>query len=158
MSSLADEKARAEKWLARRREYDPAGARNFATAPTIALAHGETRVCWSHVSAGARPGVDVAEVPITPRSSGRVRVSCIGNFTNESESDAEISIRAIVDGAAADDGGSRTFRPGASGFVSFDFDCLLPLGRTSRVAVIASAPRRARLRSATLDLQEITKR
>ena len=159
MSSLADEKARAEKWLARRRECDPAGARNYAEAPgNQLLPAGETRLLWARVSAGARPGIDQPYVPISPRLSGRVRVHCLAFIKNESEAEIDVSLRATVDGTGIDEAVSCAFLPRHAKFVIVDFDCMLPVSRTSRIGVLVNATGCARLGSATLALQEIARK
>jgi len=71
-------------------------ARNYAFGPAqdTALASTGTQVPWQLIEAGGS-GTDI---PITPTTSGRIRVSAMLTVVNNAEGWVELSVQAMLDG------------------------------------------------------------
>jgi len=76
-------------------------ARNFATGPTLFAAPPDvqttgTQVPWNVIESGAPPGFDV---PITPKSTGRIRITGVVAVKNSTMSPVLVTVLVQLNGA-----------------------------------------------------------
>jgi hypothetical protein len=136
-------------------------ARNFAEGPLIntTITDGGIQIPWAFVESGAPAGVNV---PITPRSSGILRISGVIVIASTAEVDRVVSLVVQVNGASMSVPLTEANTVTAGGFevVAFATETLaLPIGPTYNVQIFlnASAPDEllVEARSSTIEVQEI---
>src|SRR5512147_2902491 len=143
-----------------RRDTTVPYAGNFAQGPTdnTAISSGGTQIPWTVIASGAPAGVDI---PITPKSSGRIRLVGQVVVDNISEGNATVSVQAQVDGVTISTPSSQTeFSTDITiDTVPFVLDLTLPVGVLANIQLLVTASGNDELEltaaCSTLDISEI---
>jgi hypothetical protein len=145
-------------------------ARNFAAGPdndggdqplvVASVTPADNAIDWALLESGTSPNVNV---PITPRSSGIVRISGVVTVSNSDAAAHTVQIIIGVNGAVVPAPAGETVTVPANGVVAVPFlteTIPLPIGTTATVEILAVASSNGHLSavldSSTLDIQEVT--
>lgn len=114
---------------------------------------------WALLESGTSPNADV---PITPRSSGIIRISGVLTVSNSDAAAHTVQVLVVVNGVAVPAPGAETVTVPATGVVAVPFlteTIPLPLGMAATIEILAVASAdgylSAVLDSSTLDIQEV---
>jgi len=137
-------------------------ARNFAAGPTLTTsiaAGGGTQIPWEVIDSGAPAGVDV---PITPQSTGVVRISGVISLKNSTGSAVAAQVEVQVNDVSLTFPNAENATVDADGFEAIPFLAEatgLTIGVTVNVQILVIAGGSdaisAVAESSTLDVQEV---
>jgi hypothetical protein len=136
-------------------------ARNAAVGPaaSVPITTVAAAIPWAIIESGAAPGVNV---PITPRSTGIVRIHSVVTVKNSSNAPVQATVAAVVNGTPLPVPGFESVTIPASGSMAIPIlteTPPLPIGVLANIeiAVVASADAALSLifASSSLEVQEV---